>query len=390
MSLTKNHISILLFPFLMLIATLSFGQQVLPKPVLFNIAYNRSDIALEKVTVNRSELGLFDNHVDTLWVAKGQFAYFYQFDEPERYQLRFYFSKGKPTQITFWATTQNLKIAFDENNQPFLAEKTDSRFQLLLTRLEKQKSEYEHGLTTLLNKISYKKRAIALVEKQIQLTRDSVGLAIDEKIYKQYIKDFPTETIALYALCQYADRPYENQRIKNNPDEITAMLASLSPQIRMLPSAKLLAEKADLAKKLTIGNNFFDVQLPDTSNVLHHISDYRGKFILVDFWASWCMPCREEFPYLLKAYKQYNQKGFSIIGISIDDKKQLWREAIRADQVGLWPQLIDTKGISKERYAVKLIPENYLLDPAGKIIAKNLKGEELENKLREIFSTARP
>ncbi|MEH6659612.1 TlpA disulfide reductase family protein [Leeuwenhoekiella marinoflava] len=117
------------------------------------------------------------------------------------------------------------------------------------------------------------------------------------------------------------------------------------------------------------------------------LGDYKGKYVLVDFWASWCAPCRKENPNVKSAYDVYHPKGLEILAISLDDKKNLWEKAIEADNLP-WAHVSDLKGFKNEAaqaYSVSSIPQNFLINPDGIIIATNLREEGLHTKLKEVF-----
>jgi len=114
-----------------------------------------------------------------------------------------------------------------------------------------------------------------------------------------------------------------------------------------------------------------------------NLSDYRGKYVLLEFWASWCVPCRAENPDLLIAYKKYQEKGFVVVGISLDDKKDRWEKAIEEDKLP-WIHVSDLNAFDNKLaklYGVQPIPDNFLIDPQGKIIARQLRGKEVQERL---------
>ena len=148
------------------------------------------------------------------------------------------------------------------------------------------------------------------------------------------------------------------------------------------------AEK-EAKKKSVVGEQYKDFEMADPDGKMHKLSEYVGKghWLLVDFWASWCYPCRTEMPNVVAAYKQYHAKGLDIVGISFDREKEAWTKGIN-DLEMPWPhlsQLVQKDTLIKELYQVNSIPDNLLIDPQGKIVARNLRGEALQAKLKEIF-----
>ena len=131
-----------------------------------------------------------------------------------------------------------------------------------------------------------------------------------------------------------------------------------------------------------------DFEQADTLSKPVKLSDFRGKYVLVDFWASWCVPCRHDNPRLVKIYKRFSDKNFDILGISLDEKKGDWLQAIHHDGLP-WAQLSDLKGFDNavaKGFFIHAVPTKFLLDPNGVIIARDFSSGQLERKLEEIFS----
>ena len=149
-----------------------------------------------------------------------------------------------------------------------------------------------------------------------------------------------------------------------------------------------LSRRVNEMNKLNIGTLAPEIKLQDTKGVFFSLSSLKGKIVLIDFWASWCKPCRAENPNVVKVYEKYKSKGFEILGVSLDKDRDAWLKAIEEDKLA-WKQVSDLalwNSIVVQLYNITGIPYTVLVDKDGKIIAKNLRGEELENKLEELLN----
>jgi thiol-disulfide isomerase/thioredoxin len=150
-----------------------------------------------------------------------------------------------------------------------------------------------------------------------------------------------------------------------------------------------LLKPKDSPKTAFIGQQFTDLEMADPDGKMHKISELvgEGKYVLVDFWASWCGPCRAEMPNVLEAYNKYHEKGFEVIGVSFDEKKDAWIKAVNQLKMP-WLQISDLKGwkcAAAPIYKIDGIPDNILIDPQGKIIERALRGKALQSRLQKIF-----
>ncbi|OCX50341.1 hypothetical protein BEL04_21375 [Mucilaginibacter sp. PPCGB 2223] len=209
-------------------------------------------------------------------------------------------------------------------------------------------------------------------------------VALDEEqvAMRKFIADNPGSFMSLAVLGTINNNtsdPYEMEKIFN----------TLSPEVRTTEGGQAFKQVLDIAKTTAIGSIAPEFTQADTSGKPVSLSSFRGKYVLIDFWASWCGPCRQENPNVVKVYNQYKAKNFTILGVSLDreDGKAAWLKAIKDDGL-TWTQVSDLKFWANQvgvLYKVSQIPQNYLIDPTGKIIAKNLRGVQLEEKLAEVL-----
>ena len=217
--------------------------------------------------------------------------------------------------------------------------------------------------------------------EKVESVIDSLDKQMTDKVYGEYIRKNPSSPIGVYALKQYAGWEI-------NADLVEPLFNTLSEKNKSYPSAKSLKENIEIAKKTGIGKIAMDFTQDDTLGKPVSLSSLRGRYLLVDFWASWCGPCRAENPNLVKVFHKYKDKGFHILGVSLDrpGQKEKWMKAIHDDGLE-WTQVSDLQfwnnAVAKQ-YGIQAIPQNLLLDPEGKIIAKNIRGEELEQKVSEV------
>ena len=175
-------------------------------------------------------------------------------------------------------------------------------------------------------------------------------------------------------------------------DKELALLEEIGERFRKArpnhPQVKPFLENLKRLKGVSIGSDAPEIALPTPAGPIMRLSDLRGKYVLIDFWASWCGPCRRENPNVIKTYATYKDKGFEIFGVSLDQEKAAWINAIAKDQL-TWPHVSDLQywnSVAAQAYQVSSIPMTFLLDPQGKVIAKGLRGDSLNQYLANLFS----
>lgn len=195
----------------------------------------------------------------------------------------------------------------------------------------------------------------------------------------ELLSQYPNSMISLYILSGY-------QQYFDN-DELQQVYASLSPTLKTTSYALAIKNNNIKPVDVVVGQKIADFEQRNQFGHPVSVSDFKSKYLLVDFWASWCVPCRQENPTVVKAYQQYKNRGFEILSVSLDDNKKAWLKAIKADGLK-WTHVSDLGGWENtvsRMFNIRSVPSNILIDGNGIVLATNLRGEELDKKLAEVF-----
>lgn len=216
---------------------------------------------------------------------------------------------------------------------------------------------------------------IAQIEKQADSIQNEMTI-----LQKDYVRNNPASYITPSILISLS--------VDMGPEELESIINGLDTAVAAVPQIKSLKERIVVMKTVSVGQKAPDFTMNDINGNPVSLSSKLGpKLLLVDFWASWCKPCRQENPNVVKAYMEFHKKGFDVLGVSLDQKKEDWLKAIADDKL-TWTHLSDLKYWGNEAaklYAVNSIPSNFLLDETGTIVGRNLTGDDLDKKLKEVL-----
>ncbi|WP_029275933.1 TlpA disulfide reductase family protein [Pedobacter borealis] len=355
---------------------------------LFQINGTFSNISnVEKVILEYS--GPAGQVKDTLLVSDGHYAFTGRIYEPQAAILKVEYFADKESKRRPERTSKD--FAYVYINPGVIMVSSENEFRNITLEGCKWQKDYVELMRGQKKWEDSAKRALKTFY-DYQSRRDSVNMRrtdgdyigafeqMNKQVMLPYIKAKPQSPLALYALKTYAG-PY----IKDY-QEIEQLFQSLSPEIKQMPSGQKYAAYLKKIAQATTGARAPDFTLLDTAGKKVKLSSFKGKYVFLDFWASWCGPCMAEMPNVLKVYNKYKNKNFTVVGISSDtpNNSKKWMKAIRTNKL-FWTQLIqDMENVSK-LYNVTSIPRSFLINPEGEIIANDLMGKKLEEKLKDIF-----
>lgn len=313
--------------------------------------------------------------LDTLEVdSKGEFTYDLEVNTPTFYELNLYGQRA----VKLALFKENVEVIYNFSDPASLQIEGSADSKEML-KLEKLMEEYQLTVNKL-NEQYYEAMSKNDVEtiKRIQLDAMTLESQQAEKV-KEMITSMGDSFASLAAIGLLNP--------KNDFPFIDELITKLNANYPGTSSIMQMKQQLDEMRALSVGQVAPDFELPDPNGKMVKLSDLRGKYVLIDFWAAWCKPCRQENPNVVRLYNQYKDKGFEVFGVSLDRTKEDWVKAIADDQL-TWTHVSDLKyfnSAAAELYKIEAIPATYMIDPDGKIIARDLRGPSLENKLAELF-----
>ncbi len=319
-----------------------------------------------------------DKVIDSSYVIDGKFTFSGKVDDPKNVSLRTKFEKGiSPVYTYFWLENSEIIIKGERDDFKYV-EITGSKLQaeadILKTRLKSNRK----NRTDLIKKLRKTDRSDKTTFDKLLFLQDSLRKD-EDKITLNYIRNYPNHLNSAFYL---SFRMYNKEK-----QELLELFHKFSEANKNSKYGKVIKSYLELCKDFEVGDTVENFTINDTNGQPVSLSDYRGQYMLLEFWSSGCGGCYYENKILVNSYKKYHHNGFEILGVSLDKNRNKWIQKITSDSL-IWTNVCDFKGYSGKvalTYKVNYVPKSFLIDPEGKIIAKDLRKNALGDKLEEIF-----
>jgi peroxiredoxin len=311
--------------------------------------------------------------IDSTTLVNGKFQFAGKVEVPEEY----YLSKSERDKLMLFIENCPITVTADSvliGKANVTGGAVQEQYNIYMVEFYKQND----AMSTL--ETQWEKEQRDDVKKKLEVQLDSLDKSFTG-FQEKFMLDHSSSPVAPYLLSRL--------QYGKNSEELSALLTKLDPSLANTISYKSLKKRIDALKKVAFGQKAPDFTQSNTDGIPITFSTVYGKnkYTLVDFWASWCGPCRAENPNVVAAFQQFSSKGFGVFGVSLDKDRERWLKAITDDKL-TWPHVSDLKGWGNEaakEYAINSIPANFLVDQNGIIIGANLQGEELIKKLAELL-----
>lgn len=331
--------------------------------------------------------GKYEN-VDSTEAKSGSFQLRGKVSEPQNavlYLRRLSGTEKKRDQLSFFI--ENTAININGVDSLIHAEVSGSVSDQQMRQLDAEIRPLTKQITQLQDEYANRPKEELFVDgeptEELVKARETMQRLVGEikTINRNFVED---NVDSYYALNVYYFNVLGN---KFDPEEIEPLFLRFPEHLRNSELGKKTWDKIQTGKRMTTGSVAVDFTQNDLNDQPFTLSSLRGKYVLVDFWASWCVPCRQENPNLVKAYEALKDKNFEIVGVSLDQNKSAWENAVKTDNLP-WIHVSDLQGWKNEvstLYGIASVPQNFLINPEGIIIGTNVRGEELTETLTTLI-----
>lgn len=341
----------------------------------YNITGNIKGLKEAKVYLEKIS-GRENIKVDSTSLVDGKFSFTGSVSSPEMYNISV---EGQRVGIKFFLENSNIEINADLQN-PMNAEVVGSANQDVFVAYNE--AQEESGAEFKVLRDAYK----SATAKKDEAAMDSIAKVWDQKssvVLKKNL-DFVSAHSSSVAAAYIALR----LSYKMDVDAMQSMYDEFAPDAKQSSFAQKIKDKIEILKNCAVGKSAPEISLNTPEGELFSLSSLKGKVVVIDFWASWCGPCRRENPHMVEIYKQYNDKGVEFLGVSLDKNKENWLKAIESDGL-VWKHVSDLKywdSAAAKLYGVSSIPSTVVVDENGIIVAKKVFGEELKAEIEKLLN----